>query len=270
MYAKIFRQMYDGTLATNGPWEALVTFQQMLVLANDQGEVDMTPASISRITTVPLEIIERGIDALSKPDPESRTPDHDGRRIMLLSDGRSWGWKIVNYEKYRMIQKEAERRDYHRAYYHAKRKKTPDPVESQQFQQSSTVSTVSTDTEAEAEAKNTVSGASLSPQQPSTISTLKLEAPIPPPPAPPEFTGKNAEAFNGKTVAKLSGTFELPTQWGFDAEKLGFEPRQVIFESERFRQYWTEGKGANSRKTMRGWRQAWSNWLQIAANRGTR
>jgi len=141
--------MYDGTLATNGPWEALVTFQQLLVLANDNGEVDMTPSAIARVTTIPKEIIERGIEALCAPDPESRTPDEEGRRIVLLSEHRGWGWKIVNYLKYRAIQKEAERREYHRNYYHQKRKASTISTVTQQI---STHSTASTDTEAEEEA----------------------------------------------------------------------------------------------------------------------
>lgn len=124
MYAKIFAQIYDGTLCTNGPWEALVTFQQLLILADQEGGVDMTISAISRRTTIPREIIERGIEALLLPDPESRTPTEEGRRIIPLSDGRAWGWKIVNYEKYRQIKREQDRRDYHREYYH-KRKSTP-------------------------------------------------------------------------------------------------------------------------------------------------
>lgn len=151
MYAKVFRQMYDGTLATNGPWEALVTFQQMLVLANDQGEVDMTASAIARVTTIPLNIIERGIGALLAPDPESRTPAEEGRRLVPLSDGRSWGWRVVNYVKYRQIQKEQERRDYHRKYYHEKRKKTVESVDNVELNALSTASTASTDTEEEAE-----------------------------------------------------------------------------------------------------------------------
>ena len=58
--------MYDGTLATKGPWQALVTFQQLIILADRNGEVDMTPEAISRRTTIPLEIIEHGIKALEE------------------------------------------------------------------------------------------------------------------------------------------------------------------------------------------------------------
>lgn len=114
MYGKIFTQMYEGTLASRGPWEALVTFQQLIVLANRHGEVDMTADAISRRTTIPLEIIKRGIEELAKPDPESRSPELEGRRIVLLDEHRAWGWKLVNYDKYRKIRSEEERREYQR------------------------------------------------------------------------------------------------------------------------------------------------------------
>jgi hypothetical protein len=114
--------MFDGTLATQGPWQALVTFQQLIILADKSGCVDMTAEAISRRTTIPLEIIETGLQELIKPDPKSRTPDEEGRRLVLLSDARDWGWRIVNYEHYRKIRSEEERREYHRRYYHIKRK----------------------------------------------------------------------------------------------------------------------------------------------------
>ena len=121
MYAKIFAQIYDGTLCTQGPWEALVTFQQLLILADKHGVVDLTPGAISRRTTIPLDIIQKGIAALLLPDPESRTPTEDGRRILPLSEGRAWGWCIVNYKHYRELKREEDRREYHRVYWQEKR-----------------------------------------------------------------------------------------------------------------------------------------------------
>lgn len=116
MYVKVFPSMYDGTLATHGPWQALVTFQQMLVLADPQGIVDMTPEVIAARTTIPLEIIRIGVAALEEPDPESRSAEMEGRRIVRLADHRSWGWQIVNYLQYRAIRDEQHRRDYMREY----------------------------------------------------------------------------------------------------------------------------------------------------------
>lgn len=121
MYGKVFRQMYKGTLAMVGPWEAVVTFQQLIILAERDGIVDMTADAISRETTIPVEIIKKGIEALEKPDPESRSPDEEGRRIVRLADNRSWGWKIVNKEKYDKIKSDEDRREYQRQYWREKR-----------------------------------------------------------------------------------------------------------------------------------------------------
>lgn len=121
MYGKLFAQMYDGTLGTRGPWQALVTFQQLIILADQDGVVDMTAEAISRRTTIPLEIVRIGIAALEEPDPDSRTPDEEGRRILRLSGDRAWGWSIVNYDKYRKIRTAEDRREYMRLYQQARR-----------------------------------------------------------------------------------------------------------------------------------------------------
>lgn len=67
-----------------------------------------------------------------------------------------------------------------------------------------------------------------------------------------------------KQITELPKGWELPEEWGADAEALGWKPNEIIRESEKFRQYWTTGKGAGSRKGERGWRQSWSNWLAKA------
>ena len=132
MYAKVFGQIYDGTLCTKGPWEALVAFQQLLVLADQDGNVDMTASAISRRTTIPIEIIEKGIQALLLPDPESRTPTEDGKRIVPLSEGRAWGWRVVNYLHYRQLKREDDRRAYHKEYWH--KRKLKDSTQTQHTQ----------------------------------------------------------------------------------------------------------------------------------------
>lgn len=116
MYAKVFSSIFDGSLATRGPWQALVTFQQLLVLADRHGIVDMTAEAIARRTTLPLEVIEIGLAELEKPDPDSRRPDHEGRRIVRLNPDRAWGWMIVNYAHYAAIRSSEERRDQQRLY----------------------------------------------------------------------------------------------------------------------------------------------------------
>lgn len=113
MYGKLFESMYDETLSGN--WKALITFQQLIILADKEGYVDITPAALSRRTGIPIEIIEHGIKQLEQPDEDSRSESSDGRRIVRLDDHRPWGWQIVNYERYRDLANMEERREQNRA-----------------------------------------------------------------------------------------------------------------------------------------------------------
>jgi hypothetical protein len=110
LFAKIFRSMFQGSMYGNP--DGIITFMVMLVLAERHGEVDMTPQAIAAVTSIPLTTIQAGIAYLSAPDPETRTHGSDGRRIELLDTHRNWGWRIVNYEHYRQIRNEEERREY--------------------------------------------------------------------------------------------------------------------------------------------------------------
>lgn len=121
MFGKIFASMFDGTM--HGHWQAIVTLQQMIVLADQEGTVDMTPEALSARTSIPLEIITTGIAELEQPDPKSRTPDEDGRRIVRLDPSRDWGWQITNYATYRAIRSTEERREYMRQYQRVRRAK---------------------------------------------------------------------------------------------------------------------------------------------------
>lgn len=109
MYAKIFDSMYEGTLY--GHWEAIVTLQQMLVLCDPAGVIDMTPQAIAGKTSIPIEIILKGIEVLTSPDPHSRTPGEDGRRIATIDEHRPWGWYIVNHAKYQRLKSAKEKRE---------------------------------------------------------------------------------------------------------------------------------------------------------------
>lgn len=119
MYTKVFRTIYDGTLADN--WQALVTFQQLLILSNDDGVVDMTIGAIHRTTGIPVEILEAGIKVLEAPDRGSRTPDMEGRRISRLDEHRDWGWFLVNFAKYRQMLTREEKKEADRIRMQAKR-----------------------------------------------------------------------------------------------------------------------------------------------------
>ena len=79
----------------------MITF---ITICDADGVVDMTPPAIAGKTSIPLEIIQKGIDILSKPDPYTRTPGEDGVRIALIDSHRNWGWYLVNHEHYQKLQ----------------------------------------------------------------------------------------------------------------------------------------------------------------------
>ena len=147
MYGKIFSSMFDGSLY--GKWQAIVTFQQMIVLADQDGTIDISSEALSARTSIPLDIIKAGIAILEAPDEHSRSPDESGRRIVLVDPARGWGWQIVNYAHYRAIRTAEDRREYNRKYWHKRKKTQPDSTVTQLTQPIA---------EADTEARTTLSG----------------------------------------------------------------------------------------------------------------
>lgn len=124
MYGKLFASMYEGTLY--GQWQAIVTLQQMVIVADEDGTVDMTPPHLAAKTSIPLEIIEKGLEYLSQPDKYSRSEAEEGRRIVLIDESRPWGWRIVNYLHYRNVASREDKKRKDRERIAEKRSKNND------------------------------------------------------------------------------------------------------------------------------------------------
>ena len=122
MYAKIFRQVFDSSLADDP--ESMRVFIYMCVLADQDGVVDMPLTSISQTTRIPLDEIEGSIRKLMQPDPKSRCPKEGGARLVVLDPShRDWGWRIVNFKHYGSLQSEEERRSHFRGKRRCRRSK---------------------------------------------------------------------------------------------------------------------------------------------------
>lgn len=113
MYVKLFASLYQGTL--RGRSDEILVFTNLLAHADRFGIVDKHWRAISEETGLTHEQVKAALLTLESPDPESRSPEREGRRIIRLDEHRAWGWQVVNYEKYRAIRSEDDRREANRA-----------------------------------------------------------------------------------------------------------------------------------------------------------
>jgi hypothetical protein len=123
MFAKMFSQIFDSSIADD--YQVRHIFEDLCKLADVDGVVDMTPEAISARTRIPLDIVKPALTKLEAPDSRSRSPNEEGRRIVLIDSHRDWGWRIVNYQHYRELRDDDARRSYFRDYmreYRAKKK----------------------------------------------------------------------------------------------------------------------------------------------------
>lgn len=92
------------------PIEVRYTFVMLLAIADPSGHVIGTDVAIARRLNMPTADFARCLAVLMEPDPDSNSPELDGRRV-VESEGER-GYRIVNYLTYRNIRSEEERREY--------------------------------------------------------------------------------------------------------------------------------------------------------------
>lgn len=108
MYVKLYNRILDSSIADNRKLRHF--FTDLLLLADPDGNVVMTKTAIATRIRSTVEEVEWGLSELMKPDQESLTPEHGGRRVIPL-DGHGYGWTIVNYESYRDLKTAKELRE---------------------------------------------------------------------------------------------------------------------------------------------------------------
>lgn len=100
MFVKLFTGILDSSIASNRTLRHF--FTDLLLCADAKGYVIMTKEAIAKRTGASLKEVEWGLKELQKPDPLSKTPGFDGKRVEPLPDS-GYGWRIINYEAYRDI-----------------------------------------------------------------------------------------------------------------------------------------------------------------------
>lgn len=99
-YAKIFESIFEGSL--RGQSDAILVFVNLCTHAGADGIADIHFRVIADETGLPVDRVKAATLYLEQPDPESRTPDEEGKRLVRMDVHRDWGWRIVNHEKYRL------------------------------------------------------------------------------------------------------------------------------------------------------------------------
>src|SRR3990167_6045172 len=153
MFGKVFASLYQGSL--RGQAHEILVFTNMIACADREGFVDKHPRAIAEECGITIEEVRAAIVNLEAPDPESRTPDQDGRRLLKIDVHRPWGWKLTNYLKYRDLKDEETRRETFRI---SQRKTRARQQASTGVNRRQPESSLSTQAEVEAEEEKDVSG----------------------------------------------------------------------------------------------------------------
>ncbi len=105
-YTKLFNSIVTSTIWTEDD-KTRIVWITMLAMSDQNGEVHASVPGLARVAGVTLTDCELALSKLLGPDPYSRTPDNEGRRIAPI-DG---GWELLNHRKYRaMASREDEKK----------------------------------------------------------------------------------------------------------------------------------------------------------------
>lgn len=94
-YTKLFGCILDSSIWNEND-KTVRVWVTMLASANKFGEIEASVGGLAKRARVDREDCESALHTFLSPDPDSRTSDHDGRRIEEI-DG---GWRLLNWEKY--------------------------------------------------------------------------------------------------------------------------------------------------------------------------
>jgi hypothetical protein len=111
-FTKLVPEIVMSSIWNESP-EVRCVWIALLATKDENGYVRGNAASLARLANVSLESAKEAIEKFQLPDPESNTPDNDGRRIQAVPGG----WFVLNHALYRgkdYREYEAERKKEYR------------------------------------------------------------------------------------------------------------------------------------------------------------
>lgn len=115
-FTKLFSSITESTLWCESDHTRIVWIC-MLAMADREGRVFASIPGLANRSRVPVEAARIAVERFLSPDPDSRTPDNEGRRIAPI-DG---GWRLLNHAKYRAIRDAEARKESKRNYINKRR-----------------------------------------------------------------------------------------------------------------------------------------------------
>jgi len=86
----------------------------MLAKADATGFVEAALPGLARVSNLSLDETRVAVAQLEGPDPHSKNPANEGRRVIHVPE--RGGWQIINYQAYRERRNDEERQAYMRQY----------------------------------------------------------------------------------------------------------------------------------------------------------
>lgn len=124
-YTKLFGSIIDSTIWRESK-ETKIVWITLLAKCNRDGIVEASIPGLADAARVTIPECLSALEVLKKPDPYSRTKEHDGRRVEDV-DG---GWKILNHAKYRGKFSKSDRLEYQAHWQRGYRQRLKDQAES--------------------------------------------------------------------------------------------------------------------------------------------
>ena len=106
-YTKLFSSILASTIWRES-MEVRIVWITLLAMAGRDGIAEGSVPGVADFARLPVDVTRAALQRLSEPDVDSRSQEHEGRRIQAC-DG---GWMILNHAKYRAKLSADERREY--------------------------------------------------------------------------------------------------------------------------------------------------------------